>query len=55
MSEKPLQKEEIINDDENLNIEPELETEETQSDEEFTDPADDDTGGNTPPANKPRG
>jgi hypothetical protein len=59
MSEnKPIEKEEIINGEENLSIEPELETEES-SDEgtatEIIDPASDDSGGSTPPPEKGRG
>lgn len=59
---KPLEKEEIVNGDENVsNVQPEQETEsesidkETNTENETFDPAgDDDTGGSSP-SNKPRG
>lgn len=60
---KPLEKEEIVNGDERIsNNQPEQENEsdnlneEADADNATIDPAsDDDTGGTTPPGNKPRG
>ena len=59
---KPLKKEGIVNDDENIsNVQPEPETEpenlteETDADSATDDPATDDDTGGTTPNNKPRG
>lgn len=51
---KPLKKDQIVNDDENMNIEPEIGNEEIELDEESDNLDDEDTGGSNPPPNKER-
>lgn len=56
---KPVEKEEIINGDETIKINPEMESDNEQDSEQSDDLADqdsdDDTGGSSPPPEKGRG